>query len=302
MNYLEEYQNLKKKFPRPAQIAMNVENCEWSDHIYDSHNCYWCFDATAISDCLYNFGGWKETGGIDTLWNAMCENCYEVNDSINTNSCYFSQYLARCHNMYYSFNCGDSHDCFGCTQLENRSFCIFNIQYTEEEYRAKMPELMKMSPEEAIAKAKEIERKFPKIQSYFSDNENSDYVDYVYKSKNAYYCFDCTLLEDCGYVTNSNERKDTWDATFCMKVEHCCEAIDDTDCYNSYEIQDCNRCYDSAYLYNCVDTHNCFMCANLNNAKNCILNIQYSKSEYENKLSVIKKEMGFEYLEPVSQV
>jgi len=297
MNFIEEYEKLKKKFPRPAQIANSVENCEWADHIYSSQNCYWCFDSTEISDCLYDFGGWQEKGAIDTLWNAICENCFEVADSINSNSCYFSHYMERCYNMYYSFNCGDCHDCFGCSQLMNKSFCIFNGQYTEEEYRNKLPELKKMSAEEAIAKAKEVENKFPKIQSYFSDNENSEYVDYVYKSRNSYYCFDATLLEDCGYVTNSNESKDTWESTFCMGVEHCCEAVDSNECFNCFEIQDCSRCYDSAYLYHCEDTNNCFMCTNLNNAKHCILNIQYTPDEYAKKVAEIKAEIGQKFIE-----
>lgn len=295
MSYLEEFEKLKKRFPRPAQEAVSSENCDWADHVYDCKNCYYVFDSTAAQDCMYTYDSWKETNSIDTLWNAMCERCYEVSDSGESTDCYFSQYLGQCYNMYYSFNCGSCHDCFGCVMLDRQEYCIFNVQYTQEEYEQKLPELKKIAPKETLAKVAELIKRFPKVQSNFRDNENSEYVNYIYKSRNSYYCFDGNSLEDCGYLTNSNECKDCWNASYCVRVENSAETLDSAESYNCYEIQDCARCYDSAYLYSCSDTHNCFMCSNLTNAKYCILNVQYSPEEYKKELKQIKDKMNFHF-------
>lgn len=296
--FLEEYNALKKKFPRVDRVEQSTENVTYGDHVVDSKNCYYVFDSMGLSECMYVYDGFKETNAIDTLWNGFCDHCIEVSDSGETSNSVFSQYLGQCYNMWYCFNCYASHDCFGCYNLSNKEFCIFNVQYTEEEYQEKIKELKKLSPDEIINKVKtEVESKFPKIQAYFNDNNNSDYVNYVYKSNAAYYCFDSTSLDDCKYVNNSIECSGLIDASYCNKTENSVEAIDTKECYNCYEVQESNRCYDSYFIYNCNDCSNCFACANLSNKQYCILNVQYTKDEYLAKLAEIKKENGLFFTE-----
>jgi hypothetical protein len=298
METLKEFEALKTKFPRLGQTGVGNENCDWTDHVRSGKNCYWSFDSAEIQDCLYSYFDWKVTSSIDTQWSAFCERCYELSDSIESSDCYFSGYLAQSYDLQYCFRCTSSHDCFGCVNLHNKEFCIFNVQHTEDEYRAKLPELKKMKPDDVLKKLKELTLKFPTIQSNFVDNQNSDYVDYVNKSTNAYYCFDCNILEDCGYMSNSNECKDCWDGTMAFKLEHCCETVDCEECYNCYGTQDSVRCFDSSYLYGCVDCNNCFMCVNLANAKYCILNVQYTPEEYKKKVAEIKQAQNLGYKEP----
>lgn len=296
---LEEYLSLKHKFPRAGTDQLNCENCDWGDHICDSVNCYWIFDSAEIQESMYSFYDWKVISSIDTLWNSMCERCYEVSDSVESADSSFCQYIAHCYNMQYSYDCSSCHDCFGCSNLSNKDHCIFNIQYTEKEYEEKVSELKKQPPTDILDQVEKLRLKFPKIQSNFLDNINSDYVNYVYKSKNAYYCFDSNVLEDCGYTSNANECKDSWDTTMVNSVEQCAECTDSRDCYNCYEAQDCTRCTDSSFIYSCIDSNNLFMCSNLSNASYCILNVQYTKEEYEKKVSEIKKELGLMFSQPV---
>lgn len=295
MGFIEEYQALKKKFPRRSQIAISSENCDWGNHLFECRNCYYCFDSTQANECIHTYDSFKVTGCIDVNWSAFCERCLDTLDSFESTDCVYSQYLAQCYNMWYSINCGSCHDCFGCFNLGNRSYCIFNIQYTEEEYNAKLPELKKMPSDQILAKVREIEKKFPRIQSYFSSNNNSDYVDYVYKSNNSYYCFDSNSLDGCLYTTISNECSASAEALYALKTDNSIEVTDTNECYNCYEAQDCNRCYDSSFIYNCDDCHNCFGCVSLQNKQYCILNVQYSKEGYEQKVAEIKKQMGLFY-------
>jgi hypothetical protein len=200
--------------------------------------------------------------------------------------------------MYYSFDCGDCHDCFGCANLGNKSYCIFNVQHTKEEYEAKLPELKKMPMEDAVKKVKAIQNSFPLRQSNFFDNNNSDYVDYVYHTNNSYYCFDCNRLDSCFYTYNSNENKDTFDVSYSFRDQNSAELIDTKECYNCLYVEKSARCYDSFFLYDCRDCHNCFGCAKLNNKEYCILNVQYTEEEYNKKIAEVKKELGLYFQEP----
>lgn len=292
---LEEFKKLKTQFPKEGTDNGGNENCEWTDHMVDSKNCYWCFDGAEAQDCLYSYCDWRAVGCIDTLWNGICEFCYETSDSIESSNCNFSQYLARSYNMDYCFRCTDCHDCFGCVNLSNKDHCIFNVQYTDEEYDKKVLELKKEKPDVILAQVKEIGLKFPLIQSNFSDNTNSDYVDYVYNSQNSYYCFDSQRANDCYYLSNTNDCSDSVDCNMVNKLEHSLECVDCFECYNCSFCQDCSRCFDSAFLHLCVDCHNCFMCSHLAHAKFCILNVQYTQEEYEQKIKEIKNSLGLKF-------
>lgn len=287
----EKLNEIIKKFPLASTVQKGTTNCDWAHHIYDSRNCYWIFDATSLDECIYVKDSFKESRCIDTTWNAFCESCLETSDSINSNNCMYSQYLARCHDVFYCFNCGDCHDCFGCFGLSNKEYCIFNVQHTEEEYFKKLPELKKIPLQEVISKVKnDVEKKFPKLHSNFSDNQNSEYVDYVYRSKDAYYCFDCNDINNCYYCTTINDSNDCIDCSYIFRTQHSINCIDMNECYNCYESRECDRCTDSFYLYNCQDCTDCFGCANLAHKQYCIFNIQYTKEEYEKKLAEIKKQ------------
>lgn len=298
----EKLKELVKKFPVRATVQRSCENVAWGHHVYDSINSYWIFDASALDECIYVKDSFKETKCIDTTWNAFCESCLETSDSINSSSCSYSQYLARCRDMWYSFNCGDCHNCFGCFGLANKEYCIFNVQLTEEEYNKKLPELKKMPVQEVVDKVKkEVEKKFPIIHSNFSDNKNSEYVDYVYKSNNAYYCFDCIDVDNCYYCTTTNESSDCIDCSYIFRTQHSANSIDLNECYGCYECRESDRCTDCYFSINCQDCSNCFACVNLSHKQYCIYNIQYAKDEYKKKLAEIKNEMGLKFLEPTNQ-
>ena len=46
----------------------------------------------------------------------------------------FTFSTVRTHHVWYSMNCYDSSYLFGCDGLRNKQYCIFNKQYTKEEY------------------------------------------------------------------------------------------------------------------------------------------------------------------------
>ena len=77
---------------------------------------------------------------VDTYWVSKSEYNYETIDCISCTRLLFSRYCQNSYNSAFLFNCRNCHDCFGCVNLTNKSYQIFNIQYSKEEYSKKIKE------------------------------------------------------------------------------------------------------------------------------------------------------------------
>ncbi len=123
----------------PENFSVNVQNCEGEGML----NCLDCTgflmdNAKDIKD------GWNifDSDHLDT-----------VVISYNSNDCYYTSVALNAHNVKFSFvadyssnceyvvNCYNCENCFGCVGLNRKKFCIFNKQYTEEEYWQKLDEV-----------------------------------------------------------------------------------------------------------------------------------------------------------------
>ncbi|MDA1038207.1 MAG: hypothetical protein O2877_00785 [bacterium] len=60
---------------------------------------------------------------------------------VDCNDVKFCWSCVRCQRMEYSIFCYDCEDCFGCIGLRRKRFCIFNKQYTEDDYWKKVDEI-----------------------------------------------------------------------------------------------------------------------------------------------------------------
>ena len=298
MTFLDKYNLLKQSVPVPAVIEFETENCEHIDYIYQSKNCYYCFDSFNLQNSVYCVACWGKNL-VDCRLVLECELCYECADC---NKCYSSTYLLSCNNCrdcHFSALCISCVDCFGCVGLTHKQYCIFNKQYSKEEYYKKLAELKKESPEKIMQMMQELKKKIPHPASQQSNSENCPYGDGIYDSKNSFWCFYGVLLEDCGYTFEAGILKKSWDmytsGSDKGSTELCYELIESTRNYHSaylFRGDNCTNCYYSSYLTNCSD---CFGCVGLSNKKYCILNNQLTKEEYGKTVKIIKKELGWKY-------
>lgn len=131
----------------------------------------------------------------------------------------------------------------------------------------------------------ELQCKTPHFHQLGKNNVNCDYADDVWESKNIYMSRALVGCEDLYYIYRILYSKDCLDITYCYEMEQCYECTYCFKCYNLKFSLDCRDCSDSYFLYNCRGCRHCFMCWNLRNREYCILNKQYSKEEYEEKIN-----------------
>ncbi len=125
--------------------------------------------------------------------------------------------------------------------------------------------------------------KSPIPHIFQSNNQNCEYTDDWYYSKNCYLCHSGQGNEDCRYCYGCDKIKDIHYAVFSFNSERCFDLINSDMCFNSLFLLNCKNVSDSAFLYDCRSCSNCLFCFNLRNKEYCFGNKQLSKEEFEKK-------------------
>jgi len=306
MTFLDKYELLKKSIPIPAvAVGLYTQDCSYVDYVYFSKNCHYCFDGFWLVDGLY----------CNICWGNKLVDCHAVTQSqlcyecVDCNNCYSSTNLLNCNackGCHFSAFLNSCSDCFGCVALTHKKYCIFNKQYTKDEYFKKVKEIKKeISSKETLDRMLELKKKIPHPPSQQFNNENCPYGDYLYNSKNCYWCFHTYFAEDSGYSFEAGIMSNCWDmymaggnasgdaTTPKGKCERCYEAIDTDVSYNCAFLKGCSyctNCFYSSDLRNCSD---CYGCVGLTSKKYCILNNQLTKEQYQKAVAQIKQELGW---------
>lgn len=139
-------------------------------------------------------------------------------------------------------------------------------------------------------KFQQLKQNLPQPPTFSSDLENSDFVSYCYRLKNCYFCFDTVDSQNCSYCFDSFKSIGCIDCDYVVDSELLYECNDAYKCYNSAYLDYCARLYDSYYCLDCFDSHDLFGCVHLKHKQYCIYNKQYSKAEYNERITQLLKE------------
>jgi len=125
-----------KKFPRKLYHGQLVKNST-GDYINECDNSINCFYAKGLKDCKNVFWGENMKDVRDYFaFGDTDELSYEcVSGGYGNYNCKFSEasWIAN-RNIEYCANCFNCENIFGCIGLRKQKYCIFNKQYTKEEY------------------------------------------------------------------------------------------------------------------------------------------------------------------------
>lgn len=311
--FITQFFELFERVPAPNLFAFGTTmiNSQYCNMANNMKNCYLLHDGTFDENVSYGSGAFYTKDSRDVTMVRKCELCYEIVTCINCYQTVFSQNCEDCVGVSFSYGLRGCNNCFGCVNLHKKSYCIWNMQYTKEEYEKKVKSFRLDSYKnikEVRDEAHEFWKKFPR-KYYFGVQNYNVTGDYLENSKNAKYCFGAANVEDskfCSFVSNG-PIKTTYDFT------HYGDNIELV--YDS--MQTGNGIFNVKFGWgNWTDTNNAtysitvpgssyiFGCVGLKKKKYCILNKQYSKEEYEalipkiiehmNKMPYVDK-MGVEY-------
>ena len=119
--------------------------------------------------------------------------------------------------------------------------------------------------------------------NFQSQNQNCEYTDDWYRSKNCYLCQGGQNNENCRYCFASDGIKNVHNGIFAFDSDFCFDLINSSSCNNSIFILNSKNISDSAFLYDCRDCKDCMFCSNLRHKQYRFNNVQLNKDEFESK-------------------
>lgn len=288
--FLLQLRELLQKTPVMSLFGYytTLENSDYTNMVGYLKNCYLVTNSDHSEQCSYGSDMVSCKESLDNLLLSKGELCYET---ANCRECYKTIYSVDCESctdVAFSRNCIGCSDLIGCVNLRKKKYCIFNVQYTKEEYQKLAAEYLVNSHEKMEAlrqKARAFWNKFP--QKYVHERHNSNVSgDYIFNSKN---------VKDSFLVT------DTEDSRFCSlitvpKVANCydfthygenCELVYDTmqsgDQVSRIRFSwfAARSCQNIEYGLFVVGSKNILGSVSVRNKEYCILNKQYAKEDYE---------------------
>jgi len=297
-SFFEQLFELDKEvpiFPLRVEFMVNSPYCANATAL---KNTYLCFNSNNAENCMYGNATDFSKDCIDNSHINHCERCYECFWMENCYQSYFSIICKESFNLYFCKSCVGCSNCFGCMSLQKFSYCIFNKQYTKEEYEKEL-EKMELNTVSGITKAKEKARAFwltipvknhqglknvNSTRSYVTNCKNVKDSYLVREGENARYCqhLQVPKTKDCYDAF-------AWGANMEMHYE---TAICGGNTFNIKFSSDCwPNCKNLEYCISCFSSSDCFGCVGLKKKQYCILNKQYKKEEYFEMVEKIKHHM-----------
>ncbi len=118
----------------PEYFGLKNEDVS-GNHIYESKSLENCWDAKVLENCRHCYTVLNTNNSHDVSFTAgPVQFCAEVLSVTGCERVYYSHMLSNCSDAYLSEFCFNCKDIFGCNGLRNAQYCIFNKQYSEDEY------------------------------------------------------------------------------------------------------------------------------------------------------------------------
>jgi len=292
--FFEQFGNIGKIVPRLPLISIENSNSDYVNYAIHNKSCYLIVSVEDNENCSYGYRLFNDKDCIDCENVHHSELCYECIQCGECYKCTFSQKLESCSEVSFSFNCRGCQQCFGCANLRNKKYCIFNEQYSKEEYIKKLGELSSNSYSGSVVsaeRAKVLNLAFPRKFAEILRSNNCE-GDNIQNSKDCFNSFNIRECKDLVNVFSVFQAFSSQDGCFIDFCERTYESIGgEKDSRKSFTYS-CWGVSDLSYCDTCNASSNLFACIGLRSKQYCILNKQYTKEEYEELVPRIIEHMN----------
>ena len=294
MEHLTEF---RKKFPMPSFLNRDPSsiNSEYSNGGRDLKNGYYVMACYHVEDAWYSLMINKSRNVMDSYTILDSEFVY---GSVNSDHLYktsFVYFSSSCTDSIFLFDCRNCQDCFGCVNLRNKRYCVYNEQLSKEEYETFIDSITPISRDFIIDSkkkfwnlAKKLPANGPRIIS-----SNNVVGAKIINSRNVFDVTDSVNSENVRHSDGVLSHKDSMDFLYSgghSNLLYMCTNIGSQSSRVKFSISS-KFCTDCEFVFNSKNLNNCFMCFGLQNKSHCILNKKYNEEEYFKIIDEIKTDM-----------
>lgn len=287
--FFEQFQELNLAVPKSAIQNANSENCDYTNYSAENKNCYLVVGGLGAEDCLYSYRVFYSKNLVDCYDLIKCERCYECAQSDGLHSCSHCSDCSNCSDCILCSNCIGCRDCFGCANLRNKRFYIYNVAFSEVEYRKKIAALRPNDP----AIRKDIDRLHRSVSHRYARIIQSESCtgDQLLQCQRCTDSYTLKHSQDCCYCAVGEKDRDSMDSNF---FDNCELQYQSTNLEKNYHVLFsvlvwyCKEC---SYCMNCFNSQDLFGCSGMKKHRYCILNKQCSREDYEELVPKIIEHM-----------
>ncbi|HEY4513647.1 MAG TPA: hypothetical protein VJH06_04020 [Candidatus Paceibacterota bacterium] len=289
--FLEQVKELGLKTPHAAleTLYTSLKNSDYSNALAWCKDCYQIFWADYCEGVFFSSFLNNLKFSMDCIRGWTSELCYESIGFEKNYRTFFSDETDACVDVWFSRDCHSCTNCVGCVNLRGASNCIFNVQYSKEDYELKIKE-MKL---DSWAGLREVENKAYEFwltkpyREYHGHTLNLNVTgEYTFRSKNSKEGYIVNYAENCKWcqfitVTSAKDCRDYsgWGngAELIYESATVGENVNNVK-FSFYCMSDI---VNLEYCFWNTSAKNNFGCVNLKRKNYCILNKEYSKEEFE---------------------
>ncbi|MFA6386693.1 MAG: hypothetical protein WCW04_02920 [Candidatus Paceibacterota bacterium] len=294
--FFSQFEELFNKVPRQATLQYGkCIDCDYTNYVKDAKNVYLSYSALDCEDVYYSGNVDHSRGIIDSYNVVESEILYENIGSKKNYDCKYSYWSPNCIDCNFVVDCINCSNCFGCVNLRNKSYCIWNKQYSKEEY-------IEILKDFNLGSYKFVQKTFSEFMGFS--------LQFPKKYLRIINCVDSVgdEIRDCNNVQNLFKGQGNENVKFGYRVTNARDSMDV--CHSWAELA-----YEHAmggsengfnvkfvingavaeneveFVDSCQSCSNVFACIGINNKQYHIFNKQYTKEEYFEMVEKIKKHM-----------
>ncbi len=183
LNHPRRYSLLFRTHNSSGYIVSSSKNVKNSFVVKNSENCSYCEFAGSGGTEDANKDSYDLTlvGGVSESYECVVGDHSQLN--------LFGLFSVKSQDIKYNHHCHNCKYVFGCVGLRNTNYCIFNKQYTKEEYEKLLPQIIKqmnnMPYKDKLGNEYRYGEFYPIELSYFGYNETSAMEEFPLTKKEA---------------------------------------------------------------------------------------------------------------------
>jgi hypothetical protein len=284
--FFEQWGELFQEVPRLNLWQLNCVNSPYSNIIRDAKNCYLAFSMVGGEEVFYSKIVDHSKQIFDSLLVVDSERCtgviygaknYNVQNSLSVNSCLDSSFL---------FDCRNARNCFMSSNLRNKEYVFRNNQLTKERYIEGMKKINSGSYSVFQGLKRDFDEMLLRSVHEYVDNNKAvgSTGDKIMNVRNVKDSFESYEMENCRYMGRALQIDDSMDCTYTgVGSESVYEYTSGGKAMQN--IKFAIACFggesNCTYVGWCKSSSNLFGCFGVRDKSYCILNKQYSESEYK---------------------
>lgn len=229
-SFFEQFHTLRKRVPKIAMMndnSIGSTNCEYTYDFSYGKDCYMTVEAINSEKCYFCTDSCDSKNMIDCTTSYYCEYCIECSDSYKLHNCIYVHNSTSCSDVVFAWDCQGCKHCIACVGLRNQSYCIFNTQYTKEEYIIKEKEFRHRLIYDRENLLSEWQKFLTSQSKLYANLINADGCsgNNLFDCAEMHMCFDMKNSKNCRYFFLSADAHDSMDITISCPKGRCYEGV-----------------------------------------------------------------------------